>query len=146
MAKQKDTQAEAAETTRKTVRWTGEMRQFVLERPTLGRTELVAEFRAAYPDFPGSDQAVVGQRYRLLHGKNTKPETRRAGLEARIRAAREELAALEAELETLDANQAGPTADELAKMDMAALRSLVKERGVTPDGRKKVDFIAALTA
>lgn len=135
-------------TTRKTHAWTPEQMTFLADRPTMNRDELEKAFRKAFPKFTGSQQALVGKRYTLLHKGSAKhPDVSRRSLEARIAEVREELATLEARLDAMN----DPDADfrariaELNEMTLTDLRAAAKAAGVKANGSRN-DIAARILA
>jgi len=134
------TKQKEATSDRSNVKWTDEMRQVLLDNPSIPRSEMVAIFRERFPKFEGSDQSILGARYRLLHAENVRPDLRKKGILARLEAARAEVATLEAELAAFDAGQNGDEESveqflqALSEKSHREVQAAAKERGVKASG------------
>ena len=135
-----------AETTRSTHKWTREQMEFLVARPTMGRTELEAEFRAAFPKFDGSQQSIIGKRYTLLNrpsATKANPALAQQALETRIAQLEHELAQARADLEATHTGEYWgeasdvPSIEEITSMPMDEVRSLADRLGIKKSGGKQ---------
>ena len=125
------------------VKWTPEMLSYLAEHPTTPRTPLIEGFRAKFEDFTGSDQSVVGRRYRLLQdGSKAHPEIGLTALNVRIAELEDELADLKAKRDRMEAaadesTSDVPSVEEITALPMDEVRSLADRFGVKKSGGKQ---------
>ena len=129
-----------AKTDRKTVSWTPEMLAHLANNPSVPRTPLVEGFRKKFPDFAGSDQSIVGRRYRLLQdGSKAHPEIGLTAINARIAELEDELADLMDKRAKMEASDEPKTQDLMEALKEATYREVqqaAKDAGVSAKGSR----------
>lgn len=133
------------------VRWTPEMLAYLAEHLSVPRTPLVEGFRKKFPDFPGSDQSIVGRRYRLLQdGSRAHPEIGLTAINARIAELEDELADLvdkrakiEAGAEAADEPKTQNLMEALKDATYREVQQAAKDAGVSAKGSRD-DLLARI--